>query len=114
MAVADGGGNAEHVVPAIDEAFGVYTVGEQARCRAPCGGGGESPEALVSEVADAGAEGEAGEIEQSEYEIRVAGGVGGVFFDLEVGIIVKDDVENVGGFSDGGGDDASAVLGVPV
>jgi len=37
-----------------------------------------------------------------------------VFFDFEVGFVVEDGVEDVGGFSDGGWDDSGAVLGVSV
>ena len=116
VAVPDGGGPAEKVVPSVEESLGSDVVSEQAGGESSGRCGGESPEALVGDVADAWGELEAAEIEQAEDEVGVAGGVGRVFFDgdVEVGFVVEDCIEDVGGFAFGGLDHPCAVLGVLV
>ncbi len=54
------------------------------------------------------------EIEQGEDQLGVAGGVGGVLGDRQVGLVVENLVEHVGGVADGRHDHLAAVLRVLV
>ena len=54
------------------------------------------------------------QVEESKDEFGVSSGVGGVFEDREVGLVVEDLIEDVGGISHGRGDDLGAILGVLV
>jgi hypothetical protein len=111
VAVADRGRHSEHLVPPVGEAVGSDLVAEQLGCLAGGVGEGEPPEpgstaagtvtveSLVGEVADAGREPQAAEVEEAEHEVGVAGGVGCVFLDVEVGFVVEDGVKDGGSIS---------------
>jgi len=64
-----------------------------------------SEEPFVGQVADARGEAEAQQVHQSEHMVREAGRVGVVFFDPQIGFMVEQAVEDVGGIAHRGVDD---------
>ena len=66
---------------------------------------------LVPQVADARGELQAQQVEQGEDDLGIAGRVGRVLQDRQLGLVVEDLVEDVGRVPHRGGDDLGAVLG---
>ena len=65
--------------------------------------GVEPVEPLVAQVADAGRELHPQQVEQGEDQLGVAGRVGRVLEDRQLGLVVQDRVEHVGRVADRGG-----------
>ena len=114
MAVSNGGGHAQHVVPAVDESVGFDRVPEEPSRGRVATGCGETPQSLIGEVADPGRESQTDEVKQAEDEVGIPCRVGGVFLDVEIRFVVEDGIEDERGFSYRGGDQPRAVLAVLV
>jgi len=70
----------------------------------------EAEQPLVPEVADAGRELQAQQVEQGEDDLGVTGRVRRVLEDRQLGLVVEDLVEDVGRVPHRGRDDLGAVL----
>ncbi len=103
-------GHPKQVVPVIEDPALTDLALEQ-RPQMSVGRPGVEPiEPLVGQVADAGCELHAQQVEQGEDQFGVAGRVGGVLQDRQLGLVVEDRVEHVGRVADRGRNDLGAVL----
>ena len=85
-----------------DDQVSVDSVPEQ-RFDGGCVGGRFEPvEPLVGDVAEPGRESETEEVEQSEDEVGVSGGVGGVLDNGQFDFVVEEFVEDMGCVTNGG------------
>ena len=102
-------GEAEQVVPMVDDEAGLDGLGEQRPGARPAGGvvaGRAEPVQLEpGQVADVRRELQAEEVEEAEGGQRLAVGVGGVLGDGQLGGVAQDLVEHVHRLPGGGGDD---------
>jgi hypothetical protein len=103
----------EQVVPVIGDQLGLDGLGEQRPCvrvtAPPCRTGAQPVELQPADVADPRRELQAGEVEDRERGQGLAGGVGGVLSDGQVGRIAEDLIEDGDGFTPGGRDNFGAV-----
>jgi hypothetical protein len=75
---------------------------------------GQVVEPPVREPGEVRAEVQLEQVEQAEDQIGVAGRVGGVFGDRELGLVIEDPVEDVGRIAQAGSQDAACVVAVLV
>ena len=71
-----------------------------------------TPQPVIGIVSDPWREAKAEQLEESEHQVGVAGGIGRVFFDPQVVVIVQDPIEHIGRLACGGGDQLGSVLDV--
>lgn len=103
----------EQIIPMVDDQLGLDGLGEQWSgvrvAGAPGRSGAEAVELESTDVSDARGELQAGEVEDRERGESLAGGVGGVLGDRQVGRVAEDLIEDGHGFAPRGGDDFGSV-----
>src|SRR6202011_756972 len=97
----------EQIIPMVDDQLGLDGLGEQWSgvrvAGAPGRSGAEAVELESTDVSDARGELQAGEVEDRERGESLAGGVGGVLGDRQVGRVAEDLIEDGHGFAPRGG-----------